>query len=148
MRDGRHQLVTNHKYNKHRHSFRSTKGIAKWFFVFEICLGSESEVWFLVNFKIQISRPKKIISAEIIWIFKKKSMFDQPNVKPLRRVMKLHIEKRRSFLLIISFAHSFGPLISMKKSNHNISSAKMPCLQYIAFFRAYLQCVSYWNGRN
>ena len=47
---------TNHKYNKHRPSSRLTKGIAKYFLVFEMSLGSNSEVLILMKLKIRISR--------------------------------------------------------------------------------------------
>ena len=48
--------TNNHKYNKHRPSSRLTKGIAKYFLVFEMSLGSNSEVLILMKLKIQISR--------------------------------------------------------------------------------------------
>ena len=47
---------TNHKYNKHRPSSRLSKGIAKYFLVFEMSLGSNSEVLILMKLKIRISR--------------------------------------------------------------------------------------------
>jgi len=47
---------TNHKYNKHRPSSRLTKGIAKYFLIFEMSLGSNSEVLILMKLKIRISR--------------------------------------------------------------------------------------------
>jgi hypothetical protein len=47
---------TNHKYNKHRPSSRLNKGIAKYFWVFEMSLGSNSEVLILMKLKIRISR--------------------------------------------------------------------------------------------
>ena len=46
---------TNHKYNKHRPSSRLNKGIAKYFLVFEMSLGSNSEVLILMKLKIRIS---------------------------------------------------------------------------------------------
>jgi hypothetical protein len=47
---------TNHKYNKHRPSSRLSKGIAKHFLVFEMSLGSNSEVLISMKLKIQTSR--------------------------------------------------------------------------------------------
>jgi hypothetical protein len=47
---------TNHKYNKHRPSSRLSKVIAKYFLVFEMSLGSNSEVLILMKLKIRISR--------------------------------------------------------------------------------------------
>ena len=44
---------TNHKYNKHRPSSRLTKGIAKYFLVFEMSLGSNSKVLILIIFKFK-----------------------------------------------------------------------------------------------
>ena len=40
---------TNNKYNKHRPSSRLTKGIAKYFLVFEMSLGYSSEVLILMK---------------------------------------------------------------------------------------------------
>ena len=53
---GKEWSSTNHKYNKHRPSSRLTKGIAKYFLVFEMSLGSNSEVLILMKLKIRISR--------------------------------------------------------------------------------------------
>ena len=49
----------------------------------------------------------------------------------LRRVMELHIGKRRPFLFITSFAPSLGPLTCLKSSFFNIRSAKLPNLVFI-----------------
>ena len=49
-------LSPNHEYNKYRPSSRLTKGIAKYFLVFEMSLGSNSEVLILMKLKIRISR--------------------------------------------------------------------------------------------
>ena len=43
----------------------------------------------------------------------------------LRRVIELHIGKRRPFLFMISFAPSLGPLICLKSLLFNFRSAKL-----------------------
>ena len=52
----------------------------------------------------------------------------------LRRVIELHIGKRRPFLFIISFAPSLGPLICLKSPLFNFRSAKLPNLRKSLFW--------------
>ena len=47
---------TNHKYNKRSSSSRLSKGIAKYFLIFEMSLGSNSEDLILMKLKIRIYR--------------------------------------------------------------------------------------------
>ena len=53
---------------------------------------------------------------------------ESKDVWGLRRVIELHIGKRRPFLFIISSAPSLGPLICLKSPLFNFRSAKLPNL--------------------
>ena len=56
-------------------------------------------------------------------------------VKPLRRVIELHIGKMRPFLFITSPVPSFGPLISPKMSKFDIRFSYLHCLLYVFSYK-------------